>query len=173
MKLTATAFVFTLLAIATLLFTGRAMAAIQTIPPGSLNSRIITCEEPVRLSRDCSEWQGATRRILIDRYAMSVAANEAGDTLLITGIHPLNSGVGLSPRFPLHRLKHQEIMAAGLQRLLESLQQRNIALQRITPVKNGNRLDGYFVRFQANAYDAATRYTFLQPSLAESALAPH
>jgi len=119
-----------------------AAAGVRTVQPDDFHNRSINCQVPVRLTRDCSIRQGANRRIVIDGLRMSVAADQDGDTLLITAAKPREA----------------------VRRLSGRLRHHGICVQHLQPVHGSRGLTGYYLQFSGNAYDYLRRYTTLDRS---------
>jgi hypothetical protein len=120
----------------------------------------VTCDYPVRLTRDCSIWHGATREIAFDGYRMSVAADADGRTLLLAGIRPAPDHNGTGFRRPGRDRGERGLRLVD--RLHTELSRQGIHLERLQPVKHGRRIAGYFLEFSDNAYDVLRRYTVLE-----------
>jgi hypothetical protein len=119
-----------------------ASASLRPVQPDDFNNRSISCEVPVRLTRDCSIRQGANRRIVIDGLGMSLAADDDGDTLLITAPRPLEA----------------------VRRLTGRLRHRGICVQHVQPVRGSRGITGYYLQFSGNAYDYLRQYTTVDKS---------
>jgi hypothetical protein len=117
-------------------------ASVRPVQPNDFKNRSINCEAPVRLTRDCSIRQGASRRIVIDGLGMSLAADDDGDTLLITAPRPLEA----------------------VRRLTGTLRHRGICVQHVQPVRGSRGITGYYLQFSGNAYDYLRQYTTVDRS---------
>lgn len=137
-------------------------ASLRASGPAHLAADAISCEYPVRLTRDCSIWQGATRPIAIGDYRMSLAADRAGRTVLVTRLRPGPSHNGNEfrrgpDRRWLHHSSEEAIRLIG-----EALEDRGICLERAEPVRRGRRIQAYLLEFSDDAYEVLTQYTVLE-----------
>lgn len=139
-----------------------AQAAVRNVPANPLNARNVTCDFPVRLTRDCSIWQGATRPIAFDRYRMTLAADRNGRTILLSKLRPEPSHNGPEFGSALASPAPRYSSADAIRRLEAALEDRGIRLERLRPLRRGQRVDGYFLEFSANAYDYLAQFTVLE-----------
>lgn len=138
-----------------------AQALIDAAAPGKLDMRRVTCEYPVRLTRDCSIWHGATRPIALGELRMSIAASRDGSVIYIDQVRqgPSHNGPGFGR--PLgSRVKGR--MGQIIHELEQTLSCHGISLQRLRPVTRGRKVHGYFVEFSDNAYELLMQYTVLE-----------
>ena len=120
----------------------------------------ITCEQPFRLVQDCSIWHGATREIAFGEFHMNLAAAEDGRTLLLAGIRfaPDHNGA----HFRAKGKDRGERALRVIDEIDAELAQHGIRLQRLQPVRRGQRIAGYFLEFSDNAYAILKRFTVLE-----------
>jgi len=142
---------------------GLAPAAQASIPAGgNAAARTLSCEFPVRLTRDCSVWQGATRPIAIGDYRMSLAADRDGRKVLVSRLRPGPDHNGAEFRRTLDRRwpQHSSRDAIGL--IGTTLQDHGIRLERSQPLRQGRRIQAYLLEFSANAYEVLKQFTVLE-----------
>jgi hypothetical protein len=137
-------------------------ASIPALSPAEYSSHRITCELPVKLTHDCSAWQGATRPIAFADYRMTVAADSAGRTILLSRLRPGPSHNGTAFRFRSDSKSMQTQAKQAIQLIGTALGDRGIRLERMRPVQRAGRIEGYFLQFSANAYDYLKRFTVLE-----------
>ena len=125
-------------------------------------SHKITCEFPVRLTHDCSIWQGATRPIAFGEYRMSVAADDDGRTILLSRLRQGPNHNGTRFRFDSNGQSRDSRPVEAIRLIGEALEQEGIRLERMQPVRRGRRVDGYFLEFSDNAYDYLKQFTVLE-----------
>lgn len=143
-----------------LLSTGH--ASIRPADPGEYSNQNITCEFPVKLTHDCSMWQGATRPIAFGNHRMSLAAGSDGRTILLSRVRPGPDHNGFRFRAkPVGRTRILQSMRA-IQCIGDALEHEGIRLQRLQPVHRGHRVEGYFLEFSDNAYDYLKQFTVLE-----------
>jgi hypothetical protein len=132
-------------------------ASIRPTSTADYSSRRVTCELPVKLTHDCSIWRGATRPIAFADYRMTLAADSAGRTILLSRLRPgpSHNGTAFRPR-PGGR-SEQAIRLIG-----SALENRGIRLQSMRPVQRDGRVQGYFLQFSDNAYDYLKQFTVLE-----------
>lgn len=118
----------------------------------------VTCQHPVRLTRDCSIWQGATRPIAFGDYRMTLAADDAGSTLLISQLRPGPDHNGHAFRGPSAR----HGAADAIRRIGATLADNGIQLERMRTMRRGRRVAGYFLEFSGNAYEFLKQFTVLE-----------
>ncbi len=137
-------------------------ASIRTSQPDDLASRAISCDFPVRLTHDCSPWQGATRPIAIGDYRMMLAADSRGNTVLIARLRPGpdHNGDEFRRRGHNHWLHHSSDDAIRL--IGTTLEDRGIQLERAQPVRCGRRVQAYVLEFSDNAYEVLKQFTVLE-----------
>ena len=132
----------------------RGMAASPTFVSGNIN-----CETPIRLAHDCSNWHGATRPIAFGQFRMRVAAGSDGRTILMSRLRPGpdHNRRAFHPRVSIHNAGARVIHLIG-----SALEGHGIRLERLQPVKRGQRIDGWFLEFSGNAYDYLKQFTVLE-----------
>lgn len=142
-----------------LLITSPADARVQAIAPSEFVRHQVNCETPVRLAHDCSIWAGATRPIAFGRYRMLLAAGSDGRTILVSRLRPRPDhngsqfSQGLSDR----------LSGARVIRLIGSaLEDQGLRLERLQPIRNGQRIDAWFLEFSGDAYNYLKQFTVLE-----------
>ncbi|MCB1790709.1 MAG: hypothetical protein KDJ27_15490 [Gammaproteobacteria bacterium] len=135
----------------------QAAANISTLGSGTFRLNQVTCEAPIRLSRDCSAWQGATRPIALAGYRMLLAADDGGSTVLISRLR-LSPDHNDSVFVPSER----RMAVNALRELSEALQQQGILLQKMQPVRQGRRTNAWYLEFSGDAYSYLKQFTVLE-----------
>jgi hypothetical protein len=137
-------------------------SSVRVNKPAEFSSHKITCEFPVRLTHDCSIWQGATRPIAFGDYRMTLAAGSDGKTILLSRVRlgPDHNGYRFRPG-PESKLGQGRSMRA-IQCIGAVLENEGIRLERMQTVHQGHRVAGYFLEFSANAYDYLKQFTVLE-----------
>ena len=135
-----------------------ALASLQRHNPTEYARHRVTCEFPVRLTHDCSIWQGATRPIAFADYRMTLAAGSNGKTLLISQLRlrPDHNGNA----FRNHPGRQGALEA--IRHIGAALEDRGIRLERLKAVHHGRRVAGYFLEFSDNAYAYLKQFTVLE-----------
>lgn len=138
------------------------LAALQTSNPWDYSSHRVSCDFPVRLSQDCSIWQGATRPIAIGDYRMSLAGGADGRTVLVTRLRarPMHN-LGALPDAALEVPRQPSVLEIA-DHIDQTLQAHGIRLENLQPVRRGGHIEGLYLVFSANAYDVLKRYTVLE-----------
>ncbi len=155
-------------AISLLLCSGTLPAAAYRLHPSHYATHKVTCEQPVKLTRDCSIWRGATRQIRIAGYNMSVAADQQGQTLLVVNIHRQRNNAGLSMGFSFgggSTKNRNNTLRQGIGHLTSAIAQQGPELQRLVTMGHGHIEDGYFLHYTEDAYRHLEPYTVLQQPL--------
>jgi hypothetical protein len=142
----------------TLLAPFTASASLQKMNPTDYARHRVTCEFPVRLTHDCSIWQGATRPIAFADYRMTLAAGSDGKTLLISQLRLRPDHNGNAFREQPRRLGALE----AIRHIGAALEDSGIRLERIQAVHRGRQVAGYFLEFSDNAYDYLKQFTVLE-----------
>lgn len=137
-------------------------AAVSTSDPAVYSSQKITCEFPVKLTHDCSMWQGATRPIAFGSHRMSLAAGSDGRTILLSRVRPGPDHNGFRFRAKPRGKAHEIRSMRAIQCIGDALEHEGIRLQRLQPVHRGKKLEGYFLQFSDNAYDYLKQFTVLE-----------
>ncbi|MCP5434920.1 MAG: hypothetical protein H6957_05595 [Chromatiaceae bacterium] len=139
-----------------------AQAMPQPVDPADFASHRLTCETPLRLTHDCSIWQGATRPIAFGDYRMSLAAGGGGRTILMSRVReaPDHNGLAFGADMIGRSSKQRAIRAIEL--ISGALEGRGIHLQRVHPVQRGRRVDAYYLQFSDNAYEYLKQFTVLE-----------
>lgn len=142
-----------------LLAAAPARALVEAVAPSQHVRHQVTCEVPVRLAHDCSIWRGATRPIAFGRYRMSLAAGQDGRTILVSRLRPRpdhNGGI-------FNNMPGKRISVARVIRLIGSaLEDQGLRLERLEPVRNGRRIDAWFLEFSGDAYHYLKQFTVLE-----------
>lgn len=120
----------------------------------------ITCDEPVRLTRDCSIWRGATRHIAFGDYRMTIAGGEDGRTLLVSQVRHAPSHNGSRFRTPGKDRGERALRVLDL--LNAALSRHGVQLERLQPVRRGQRIAGWFLEFSGDAYTLLEPHTVLE-----------
>lgn len=134
-----------------------ASAKAESVPAGNFHLRSLTCETPVKLSRDCSMWQGATRPIALGAYRMLLAADEDGSTILVSRLRLCpdhNDSVFVADE--------KRSVDAIIDQISATLKDHGIFLQRRQPVRNGRKIAAWFLEFSGNAYSHLKQLTVLE-----------
>lgn len=142
-----------------LLASGSAGARVEPVTASQFVRHQVTCETPVRLAHDCSIWQGATRPIAFGRYRMLLAAGNDGRTILVSRLRarPDHNGNSFSSA------SSDSTSGAGAIRLIGSaLADQGLRLERLQPVRNGRRIDSWFLEFSGDAYNYLKQFTVLE-----------
>jgi hypothetical protein len=137
-------------------------ASLRASGPADPAANAITCEFPVRLTRDCSIWQGATRPVAIGDYRMTLAADRAGRTVLVTQLRPGPSHNGSEFRLGPDRRWLHHSSAEAIRLIGEALEDRGIRLERTLPVRRGRGIQAYFLEFSDDAYEVLKQFTVLE-----------
>ena len=137
-------------------------ASVRTYGPAEYSSHRVTCDHPVRLTHDCSVWDGATRPIAFGAYRMTLAAGRDGRTILLSQIRP-------GPDHNGYRFRPGPASRTGSKRTLriieclrDALEQEGIRFERMQTVRKGHRVAAYYLEFSANAYDYLKQFTVLE-----------
>lgn len=137
-------------------------ASVRTFSPAEYSNQKITCEFPVKLTHDCSMWQGATRPIAFGDHRMSLAAGRDGRTILLSRVRPGPDHNGFRFRARPKGRAHEIRSMRAIRCIGDALEHEGIRLQRMQPVHRGRRLEGYFLEFSDNAYDYLKQFTVLE-----------
>lgn len=137
-------------------------ASLRAASPVDSAARTINCEFPVRLTRDCSAWQGATRPIAIGDYRMSLAADSQGRTVFVTRLRPGPDHNGSEFRRTPDRRWPQHSSSDAIRLIGAALEGHGIRLERSQPLRRGRRIHGYLLEFSDNAYDVLKAFTVLE-----------
>ena len=139
-----------------------AQASVRAYGPGEYTSHRITCDHPIKLTHDCSVWNGATRPIAFGAYRMTLAAGSDGKTILLSQIRPGpdHNGYRFRPG-PTSRSSGKRTLRV-IDCLRDALAQEGIRLERLQTVRKGHRVAAYYLEFSANAYDYLKQFTVLE-----------
>lgn len=134
----------------------------RVFSPAEYSSQRVTCEFPIKLTHDCSIWQGATRPIAFGDYRMTLAAGSNGKTILLSHLRrgPDHNGFRFRPRLKGKAKERRSIQA--IQCIGAALEHEGIRLERLQTVRHGRRIAGYFLEFSDNAYDYLKQFTVLE-----------
>lgn len=122
----------------------------------------ISCEFPVRLAYDCSNWQGATRPIAVGDYRLKVAAGPQGKTVFVSKVHHGPDHNGSRFRSRADTGSRETRSRAVINLIGKVLEARGIRLERTQPLRRGAKVDGYYLEFSGNAYDYLKQLTVLE-----------
>ena len=136
--------------------------AVRPYSPDQYESRAISCEYPVRLTHDCSMWQGATRPIAFGSHRMSLAAGGDGRIIMLSQVRPGPDHNGYRFRRGPRDRHHENRSLQAIQCIGNTLEQEGIRLERIQTVRRGRRTQAYFLEFSGNAYDILKQFTVLE-----------
>jgi hypothetical protein len=118
-----------------------AASRVNPVGAGQLSVNNVTCEQPVRLTRDCTIRRGANRAIRLGGVSMAVAADRDGDTLLLAARDP----------------------RAALHRVADELEARGIQLRRAEALVGRRGVSGFLLHFDGDAYRHLQAFTVLDP----------
>ena len=104
-------------------------------------------------------WRGATRPIAFGQYRMRVAASNGGRTVLMARLRP---GPDHNRRAFHPSVSIRNAGASAIRLIGSALEDQGIRLQRLQPVRRGQRIDGWFLEFSGNAYDYLKQFTVLE-----------
>ena len=147
-------------ALAALAPTGQ--ASVRALDPADYASHSVTCEFPVRLTRDCSIWQGATRPIAFGDYRMRLAADSGGRTILVSQLRLGPSHNGQAFRDGGQATSRRTGSMDVIRGIRTALEDRGIHLERLQPIRSGRRVNAYLLEFSTNAYDYLKQFTVLE-----------
>ncbi|MCB1800737.1 MAG: hypothetical protein KDI82_03520 [Gammaproteobacteria bacterium] len=124
-----------------------ASAKADSVSAGNFHLRSPTCEAPVRLSRDCSIREGATRPIALGAHCMLLAANEDGVTLLVSRLRlcPDHNDIAFVA-------DEKRSVEAIIRQISAKLEGHKIYQQHRRPVRNGRKIAAWLLEFSGNAY---------------------
>jgi len=137
-------------------------ANVRAYDAGLYESRAISCKYPVRLTHDCSMWQGATRPIAFGDHRMSLAAGQDGRTIMLSQVRPGPDHNGFRFRAGPRGNRHERRSLQAVRCIGDALEDTGIRLQRIQKVGRGNRTEAYLLEFSGNAYDILKQFTVLE-----------
>lgn len=137
-------------------------AALRASDATDLATRTISCEFPVRLTRDCSIWQGATRPVAIGDYRMTLAADSEGRTILVSQLRPGPDHNGSEFRRTPDDHWPQHSSSDAIRLIGATLEDHGIQLERAQPLRRGRRVQAYLLEFSENAYDVLKQFTVLE-----------
>lgn len=134
-------------------------AAVSPIEANRFSRHQMDCEEPIRLTRDCSVRKGATRPIALGDYRMDIAGDTEGRTILIDKIRaaPQHNG----RLFQDSRDRH-EVAIAAIRTLRRRLLAEGVCLERWRPVTRAGRIEGYLLTFSDEIYAILEQHTVLE-----------
>lgn len=134
-------------------------AAVHPIDADRFSGPKMSCHEPIRLTRDCSVREGATRPIALADYRMDIAGDTLGRTILIDAVRAAPNHNG--QLFRGRRDRH-EVAIAAIRALRRLLYIEGICLERWRPVVRGARIEGYLLTFSDDGYSILQRHTVIE-----------
>lgn len=141
---------------------GAAQAKVRSLDPEQYQSRAINCDYPVRLTHDCSPWQGATRPIAFGNHRMSLAAGSDGRTIMLSQVRPGPDHNGFRFRAGTRGRLHERRSLRAIQCIGDVLEAQGIRLQHVEAVQQGRRSKFYLLKFSGNAYELLKQFTVLE-----------
>ena len=139
-----------------------AQATVRSFDSERYESRAISCEYPVKLTHDCSEWLGATRPIAFGGHRMNIAAGTDGHTVMLSQIRPGPDHNGFRFRAGPRGRYRERLSLQAIRCIGNTLEDEGIHLKRIQPVRRGRRAAAYYLEFSGNAYDILKHFTVLE-----------
>ena len=111
-----------------------------------VSAAALTCSKPVALTRDCSNWSGATRRLQIGGGPIAIAASDDGTRLLV--MEP-EARVTMKSRYEVTRINN-----AAAQRTIDALARSHVAVRHARPLISLASVFGYLLELDGDGYDA-------------------
>jgi hypothetical protein len=114
-----------------------------------LGTLTMSCSKPYKLVRDCSNFSGAKKRILLEGLPLNIAGSENGRTVLLMSTGQI---------WTLARHKHDVRNTYGYETAKRLLTDTGITVTRVTPVVAFGQLHGYVLECDGDAYSALGRF---------------
>jgi hypothetical protein len=109
----------------------------------------MSCNKPYKLVRDCSNFSGAKKRILLEGLPLSIAGSEDGRTVLL---------MSTGQTWALIQHKHSVRNNYGYETAKRLLRENGIAVTHVTPLVGFRYLHGYVLECDGDAYAVLGRF---------------
>ena len=118
-----------------------------------LGTLTMSCSRPYKLVRDCSNFSGAKKRVLLEGLPLSMAGSDDGRTVLLMSTGQI---------WTLAHHKHDVRNNYGYETAKRILTSNGIAVTRVTPVVAFGQLHGYVLECDGDAYAVLDRFALKQ-----------
>lgn len=123
----------------------------------AINTVGMTCKKPYELSRDCSIWSGATRKIDIEGFELKIAGSEAGTEVLVMDAHLFKNS--MSDIFTLNSPTHSQASNQSYNSVKKVLTAENISIKKAVPLRSFGNVDGYVLELDGDGYKKLIEYS--------------
>ena len=117
----------------------------------------VTCNNPHKLTQDCSNAMGAKRTIRIADKKIKVAGTEDGKTVLIMDAHPLRNAVLTGVTLFMYDAQSEENNYSYM-RVKWALEKNGIHILKVVPMYSTGSVDGYFLELDGDGYSVLKQY---------------
>ena len=111
-----------------------------------VRSAMMSSCKDFRLTRDCTDFRGARRTIVIDEFPIRVAGSDSGTFVMIMDA---KLGANMNPLAPN---AHSKYVNESYVRIKKELASVGIAVIRTTCLKDLDQIEGYVVETDGDAY---------------------
>ena len=118
----------------------------------------VTCNDPYKLTQDCSNAMGARRTIRIGDKKIKIAGTEDGKTVLIMDAHPIRNAALTGATLFLYNAQSKE-NNYSYTRVRWALEQNGIHILKVVPMYSTGSVDGYFLELDGDGYSVLKQYS--------------
>ena len=119
----------------------------------------MSCKKPYILTQDCSAWSGAKRTIELEGFEIKVAANEAGDVILVMDAHPFSRSMLEAISLNIGKDHHSVASNNSFEAVRRVLAEDGRSIVRFRPVASFSNIDGYVLELDSDGYSLLKGYT--------------
>ena len=123
----------------------------------ALNTVKLTCSEPYKITQDCNNWIGASRKISIDGFDIKIGATSKGNIVIVMDAKWLANS--LANPFHLNNPTHSRASNNSFDAVKKILTQNNIKISRVRPLKSFGNIDGYILELSSDGYSVLKKYS--------------
>jgi len=122
-----------------------------------LNTFRVSCNNPYRLTQDCSNVMGPRRTIRIADKRITIAGSDDGKTVLIMDAHPIRNAVLTAATLTLYNAQTNESNSSFM-RVKSVLENSRVHILKVVPMYSTGSVDGYFLELDGDGYSVLKQY---------------
>jgi hypothetical protein len=110
----------------------------------------LSCTDPYLLEQDCSNFWGATRKVMVGNRRVAVAGSQDGTIVLLMEVD--TASVVLGNQIGLPNPAHDEAVNENYRVVRAYFDTKSVSVKRVRAVRAPERIDGYILELGSDGY---------------------
>jgi hypothetical protein len=110
----------------------------------------LSCKDPYLLEQDCSNFLGATRKVMVGNRRVAVAGSKDGTIVLL--MEPDTASTVLANQVGFHNPAHDEAVNENYRVVRAYFDSKSVSVKRVRAVRAPERIDGYILELGSDGY---------------------